>query len=71
MLSVKDTECVVCTPQFKAGDSNKGPVVLLTARWGLTDGGLCMTGLSHNSQKDYFFFICGAEGRGHKSRGSD
>lgn len=38
-------------------ESNKGPVVLLTARCALTDGGLCMTGLSHNSQKDFFFFF--------------
>lgn len=54
-LWVKDTESVVRMPQFNAGESNKGRVVLLTGRCAFTDGGLCMTGLSHASQKDFIY----------------
>lgn len=56
-LWVKDSESVVRTPQFNAGESNKGPVVLLTARCALTDGGLCMTGpQNNNSQEDFYLW---------------
>lgn len=53
-LWIKDTESAVRMPQFKVGESKKGNVILLSGRCAFTDGGLCMTGLSHTSKRIFF-----------------